>query len=253
MDQPYNADSLVRHSAHFSFSILGLSIAVPYIISTVIIASKGHLPSSEHGGVDTSLKSTGLSARYNGPDDSEMNERQKKIRDKVLSSRKGTGLSGPFGPWLAVPEIADPSQELGRAVRYGTSLSHRESELVILLTGAKMKSHTEFDIHIGEALKAGLDMEIIKAIPRDDNFSMTSVEEQLVPLLANDREAAIARFTAELLDTYTVSDETYDKSKESLGGKDTVLVELVSIAGYYTYVSYTLNCFRIPSKPPETP
>jgi 4-carboxymuconolactone decarboxylase len=176
-----------------------------------------------------------------------MNERQREIRNKILATRKGTGLNGPFGPWLAIPDIAEPSQELGRACRYGTSLSFRESELVILLTGAKTKSHTEFDIHVGEALKAGLSMEIIQAIPRDEDFSVESVETKLVPLLANAREVAIARFVSELLCTYGVSDETYTSTKQALDNDDKVLVELVAISGYYTYVSYTLNVFRIPS------
>jgi 4-carboxymuconolactone decarboxylase len=223
--------------------MLGLSFSAPYLVSTLLLSTQGNFPSAEH--INTS---SGFSPRYNGPDIGEMNEEQKAIRDKILASRKGTGLSGPFGPWLAIPEIAEPSQELGRACRYGTSLSFRESELVILLTGAKTRSHAEFDIHVGEALKAGLSMEIIQSIPRDDDFSMAAVEAKLAPLLANDREVAIARFTAELLDTYTVSDETYAKSKAALGDKDTVLVEVVAITGYYTYVAYTLNTFRIPSK-----
>lgn len=176
-----------------------------------------------------------------------MNDRQKNIRDEILSSRKGTGLSGPFGPWLAVPEIAEPAQSLGRACRYDTSLAFNESELVILLTGAKTRSHTEFEIHFGEALKAGLSLEVINAIPRDEKFSVDAVESSLIPLLNDTRLEAIARFTAELLDTYTVSDETYKQTKHILGGKDSVLVEIVSIVGYYTYVSYTLNAFRIPS------
>mmetsp|Transcript_49457 Transcript_49457/g.139209 ORF Transcript_49457/g.139209 Transcript_49457/m.139209 type:complete len:243 (+) Transcript_49457:58-786(+) len=213
-------------------------------IADFVIPQMGNFPSAEH--INTS---NGFSARYNGPAVSEMNGKQKEIRDKILASRKGTGLSGPFGPWLAIPEIAGPSQELGRACRYGTSLSFRESELVILLTGAKTRSHAEFDIHVGEALKAGLGMDIIQSIPRDEEFSIEAVEAKVIPLLANSREVAIARFTAELLDTYTVSDETYANSKAALDGKDTVLVELVAIAGYYTYVSYTLNTFRIPSKP----
>lgn len=187
-------------------------------------------------------------ARYNGPSVEEMTSQQKEIRDSILASRKGTGLSGPFGPWLAVPDIAQPAQQLGRACRYGTSLSFRESELVILLTGAKTRSHAEFDIHVGEALKAGLSMEIINAIPRDDDFSIAKVEENVVPLLeSNEREIAIVLYTAELVDTYTISDETYEKTKSALDGKDTALVEITSIAGYYTYVSYTLNAFRIPS------
>lgn len=223
--------------------MLGLS-SIPFMVSTLLLSSppQGDFPLEQHINTSSSIQ-----ARYNGPDVKEMNERQKEIRNKIMATRKGTGLSGPFGPWLAIPDIADPSQELGRACRYGTSLSFRESELVILMTGAKTKSHTEFDIHVGEALKAGLSMDIIQAIPRDDDFSVETVESKLVPLLANAREVAIARFVGELLDTYGVSDETYASTKQALDNDDTVLVELVAIAGYYTYVSYTLNAFRIPS------
>jgi 4-carboxymuconolactone decarboxylase len=152
---------------------------------------------------------------------------------------------------LAIPAIAKPAQELGRACRYGTSLSPKESELVILLTGAKTRSHTEFDIHVGEALMAGWSLKLIQAIPRDD-FSLEKVRLNLLPLLTSDREKTIAIFTSELVDTYTVSDETYETSKAALGGKDSVLVEITSIAGYYTYVAYTLNAFRIPSNPSLT-
>ena len=147
-----------------------------------------------------------------------------------------------------MPDIAQPAQALGRACRYGTSLSFRESELVILLTGAKTKSHSEFDIHVGEALKAGISNEVIHAIPRDDDFSLAAVTGKVLPLLDNERERAIATFTAELVDSYTVSDETYAASKKALDDKDSVLVEITSIAGYYTYVAYTLNAFRIPTK-----
>jgi 4-carboxymuconolactone decarboxylase len=191
--------------------------------------------------------STDFEARYNGPALEEMTPEQKEIREAILSTRKGTGLSGPFGPWIGVPEIGKHAQALGRACRYGTSLSYRESELVILLTGAKSKSHSEFDIHVGEALKAGLTMDIIHAIPRDDDFSLETVKEKVLPLLANEREVAIATYTAELVDTYTISDKTYETTKAALDGKDSALVEIVSIAGYYTYVAFTLNAFRIPT------
>lgn len=190
-------------------------------------------------------------ARYTGPSAVECTEEQAEIRNDILQSRPRTGLSGPFGPWLAVPGIAQPAQALGRACRYGTSLSFRESELVILLVGAKTRSHAEFDIHVGEALKAGIPMEVIVAIPRDDDFSRRAVRDNLLPLLANDKEKAIATYTAELLDTYSVSDETYASTKAAVGDKDSVLVEITSIAGYYTYVAYTLNAFRIPSPKAE--
>jgi 4-carboxymuconolactone decarboxylase len=197
--------------------------------------------------------SVGFEPRYNGPSEEEMTDKQREIRDAIVATRTRTGMSGPFGPWLAVPEIADPAQKLGRACRYATSLSFQESELVILLTGAKTKSHSEFDIHVGEALKSGWKYDMIEAIPRDDDFSMEAVKTQVIPMLENDRQKAIATFTAELLDTYSVSDETYENTKKAMDGKDSVLVEITSIAGYYTYVAYTLNVFRIPSQSADKP
>lgn len=189
-----------------------------------------------------------LTPRYTGPALDEMNPKQKEIHDFILRSRPRTGLSGPFGPWLAVPEIAEPASQLGKACRYDTSLSFRESELVILLTGARTRSATEFAIHTGEALKAGIASEVIESIPRDDDFSLGAVEKGLMPLLDNDREKAIVAFATELLETSTVSEETYQKTKTAVDDKDSVLVEITSIVGYYTYVSYTLNVFRIPAK-----
>lgn len=198
--------------------------------------------------IATSRMESSTTPRYNGPHPNEMNHKQKEIHDYILKSRPSTGLSGPFGPWLAVPEIAEPASQLGKACRYDTSLSLRESELVILLTGAKMRCSTEFNIHKGEALKAGISMEIISAIPRDDDFSLETVQRKLIPLLENSREKAILNFTAELLETSTVSDKTYFDTKTALDNKDSVLVEITSITGYYTYVAYTLNVFRIPFK-----
>ena len=236
-------------------SVLAIIYYIPYILLLFSIflciqvhAVEGRSQQQQQPYINTS---SGYNSRYNGPAVEEMNQAQIIIRDKILASRKGTGLSGPFGPWLAIPEIADPAQELGRACRYGTSLTFRESELVILMTGAKTRSHAEFDIHVGEALKAGIGMDVIQSIPRDDDFSMETVEAKLVPLLQNDREKAMARFVAELLDTYTVSDQTYTITKATLGNVDTILVELVSIVGYYHFVAFTLNAFRIPSKAPD--
>jgi alkylhydroperoxidase family enzyme len=91
-------------------------------------------------------------------------------------------------------------------------------------------------------------MNIISAIPKFDTFSTAALEELVIPLLENEREKAIARYTAELLDNYTVCDETYQSTKAALGDKDSVLVEITSIIGYYTYGAYMLNAFRIPSK-----
>jgi len=190
--------------------------------------------------------------RYLGPMEYELTPAQRKIYDSIVKTRSTGFRAGPFGPWLACPDIANPAQELGRVCRYGTSLSWYESELVILFTGAVHKSHSEFDIHVKEAIKAGIPIEVIKAIPRDDQFTKRAVTDRVVPLLRTAenpaRAVAIATFTSELLETSMVSDETYRKTLEALDGKQSTLVEITSIVGYYTFVAYTLNVFRIPSK-----
>mmetsp|Transcript_7420 Transcript_7420/g.13333 ORF Transcript_7420/g.13333 Transcript_7420/m.13333 type:complete len:236 (-) Transcript_7420:292-999(-) len=207
--------------------------------------------------------SEGFVARYNGPSWEDMTAEQRNMEHEIVQSRPRTGMAGPFGPWLAVPSIAGPSQALGKACRYDTSLSMRESELVILLTGARHYCHTEFDLHQGEALLAGIPPEIIQAIPRDDHFSMAQVEQSVIPLLlvssssssgdddCIQSDIAIVRFASELLETSTVTDETYASTKAILGGQDSKLVEITSIIGYYTYCAYTLNVFHIPSKKPS--
>ena len=231
------------------------------------------------------LTSPHFKPRYTGPPLEEMTPEQKSLRASILKSRPRTGLSGPFAPWLAIPAIAQPSQELGRMCRYETSLSIRESELVILLTGAKFKSEAEFDIHVTEARRAGVGWDVIQSIPRgvllskqgkceedageDDTtpeFSLAKVKECVIPLLEKEhdddtlqlktdeernrakvREIAIVLFTAELLDKNSVSDESYAATKKTMDGKDSVLVEIVAITGYYAYVAFTLNTFNIAS------
>jgi alkylhydroperoxidase family enzyme len=147
----------------------------------------------------------------------------------------------------------------------------RESELVILLTAAKFKSEAEFDIHAFEALRAGIGIDVINSIPRGTllsqegdthngktdavEFSLENVKKCLIPQLEKEmsnegkgdmqREIQIVLFTAELLERNTVSDETYTTTKRLLGGDDSVLVEIVAIVGYYTYVAFTLNVFRV--------
>ena len=88
-------------------------------------------------------------------------------------------------------------------------------------------------------------------IEEHDKIKFENVEEELVMMTVSDnfkeREVAIVQFVAELLDSNTVSDETYAMTRQVLGGEDSALVEITSIVGYYAYVSYTLNVFKIPS------
>ncbi len=165
--------------------------------------------------------------------------------------------------------------------------------MIILLTGAKFQSETEFDLHVSEARRAGIGWDVIRSIPRgialssfktvpiatredveqksmsEEKFSFERVRENVIPLLikehdemlslneegaammarenVKEREVAIVLFAAELLDSNTISDETYATTRQKLGGHDAALVEITAVVGYYAYVSYTLNVFQIPS------
>jgi hypothetical protein len=191
------------------------------------------------------------------------------------------GLSGPFGPWLLLLAIAGPLQELGRLVRYGLLLLSRESELVILLMGARYESDAKFDIHVNEARRAGLGWDVIRSIPsgmllppseveedgeeEDDNgFSFERVKEHMIPALiqehdgvmlpeigttcneARERKVAIVLFTLEFLDRNTMCNKTHNATRDRLDGCNSGLVKIVAIVGYYAFVLYTLNVFRIP-------
>jgi hypothetical protein len=156
----------------------------------------------------------------------------------------------------------------------------RESELVILLTGARYESNAEFDIHVNKARRVGVGWDVIRSIPEgtllppleeeedneeedNDGFSLKRVKERMIPALmrehdgvmlpeigmtryeAREREVAIVLFASELLDKNTVCNKMYDATRNRLHGCNLALVKIVVIVGYYAFLSYTLNIFRI--------
>lgn len=248
--------------------------------------------------------------RYNGPLEDELSDEQRRIRNDILISRPNTGLSGPFGPWLSIPAVAQPAQLLGVAVRYNCcSLYQWEVEIIILLTATKYNSYTEFNIHKAEALRVGVPIEFIEAIPfnkkMSESYSSNNTDssssntnnsdsndillfdkeniEIIIQLLLSklqvtrtveqyQREKVIIEFTIELLIHSHVLDITYNNALEVLqstrrkveedvvnhnnSNPHAVIVEITSIIGYYSFVAYTLNVFRIPppsSSPPQLP
>jgi len=195
----------------------------------------------------TSNNDNDVTPRFAGPSLNNMTPEQNRLYKDITKSRPRTGISGPFQIWLSTPKICKPAQELGKMCRYHTSLSTRESEIVILLTASRMQSSTEFDIHAKEALVAGVEEEIISAIKQEnEHFTLEKIKSSVVTLLQNQREIAIVEFVAEMLESNTVCEETYNNAKSMLDNKEEVLVEITSIVGYYMYVALTLNVFRIP-------
>jgi 4-carboxymuconolactone decarboxylase len=95
------------------------------------------------------------------------------------------------------------------------------------------RAEFEWWAHVRLARRAGVASEVIAAIQEGRDPSFT------------DRGEEIAwRFSRELLDHRRVSGATYEAARRRFG--ETGVVELVTLLGYYTLVSMTLNTFEVP-------
>jgi 4-carboxymuconolactone decarboxylase len=181
---------------------------------------------------------TGSQQRFSGPVKDEMSADMTEIYEEIEKSRPGTGIKGPFGPWLASPGFCGAAQNLGRVCRYELMhLTKMESELAIMVGAIHYKASTEWEIHYPEAIKAGISEQILEQIEAGDIDSDAIFDY-------NTREECIMSFTQHcLIDSENLPDDLYDRCKEQLG--DAGLVELVGITGYYALVAMTLNVFKI--------
>ena len=151
--------------------------------------------------------------------------------DSLLDERGG--LAGPFNAWVHRPDLGMVAQGLGERLRFHGTLPGAAREIAILTVGAKWMAEYEWWAHVGVGRGEGVSDETIDAIHRGER-----------PLLAEPVEQAAHDFTAALLGTGRVDPSLYDAAREQLG--DGGLVELVTLAGYYTLVGFTLNAFEVP-------
>lgn len=162
------------------------------------------------------------------PEPESMSPEQRAIRDSILATRPS--LDGPFLAWLHAPGLADPAQKVGAYCRYGTDLSLRESEMLILLTATRFGCEGEWDIHGPIAQRAGV-----------DETELATIRSGGRPDGRDRRERLLFAFVHELLHANEVAEDTFAEARAELGIK--TLVDIAGIAGYYSLVAMTLNAF----------
>lgn len=168
------------------------------------------------------------------PEPATMDADQRRVYDKIVSGRRGK-VQGPLRAVLHNAELADRWQALGALLRYETTLTPRQSELAILVTGRACRSPFEWYAHRLEAERVGIEPHVIDAI----------LAESAPPGLGLDSDdATIVQVAVELNRFNSVSDGTYADALARLGERK--LVELVALVGYYTMVAMTLNAHEIP-------
>ena len=158
-----------------------------------------------------------------------------------FKANRGQEVFGPFVPLMRSPEVMLRTMALGDYLRYRTTLGNPLNEFVILLTARHFTQHYEWSVHYPIAVDGGLNAGIAKAIAEGRRPGGMSADQELV-----------YDFTTELLQNQGVSDATYGRAVARFGEQGTI--ELVTVAGYYTYQSMVLNTARTPvtTPPPLT-
>jgi 4-carboxymuconolactone decarboxylase len=160
-------------------------------------------------------------------------------RGDQLINEQG-GLAGPFNAFVQAPDVGRHLTALGRVLRFETSIERRLSEVAIITVGAAWKAEFEWWAHSQMARKHGVPDAVVDAIGRGEDPPFTAADERTV--------YAVAR---QLTGSGRVDQETYDAAQRLLG--DAGVVEIVSLCGYYTLISFLLNAFTVPLPPGAAP
>lgn len=166
--------------------------------------------------------------------------------DSIIGSRGSSvvtadgGLSGPFNAFVTAPGAGARLSALGATLRFETSIERRLSEVAIITIGARWQAEFEWWAHARMAREHGVPDAVVDAIGRGED-----------PPFEADDERAVHAVARQLGQSGHLDPETYDAAHRLLG--DTGMVELVSLCGYYTLISFVLNAFEVPPPPGAAP
>ena len=136
------------------------------------------------------------------------------------------GLHVPVGdrvPLILTPEVRAALNQVLPALRK-TQMPPEVFELTILMAARDWGAQLEWWIHGPTAVKAGLPADAVEAI----RLGKT-------PKFSTPTQEAAYRYLLELLRDHKVADATYAKLLALIGPRQ--MVELTTLAGYYTNVS----------------
>jgi len=144
--------------------------------------------------------------------------------DHIAASR-GTMIR-PFAAMLHRPEIARATADLGAVIRYQSTLTDHDRELVICVTAIERECGFEWDSHSPIARAAGVSEDTLEAIRQRGEVS-------------DEADAAVVAFVRELSRRGKVDDATFEMMRSWLG--DSGVVELSAVVGYYTMMAVFMN------------
>jgi 4-carboxymuconolactone decarboxylase len=171
--------------------------------------------------------------RYRKLDRNTLDADQQRIFDDIARPRKGQ-VPAPFHIYLESPELCQLVQAVGAFCRYRTGLSPLLSETAILVTAAHWRAEYEFEVHAGEALKAGVPEAVVDALRQGQAPKIDDPDADL-----------IYRFSTAFYETRDVPDDLFGEAVSRFGRR--TVVELVGVLGYYSMLAIALRVFRVPA------
>ena len=164
-------------------------------------------------------------------DRSALDDAGKKVFDAVASNPNTlAGLRGPVGIRLYSPGITRNSGRETAYLRYGSTISRKHAELIILVTARAFDAQFEWTYHEPPGQKAGLEQAVIDAVKY--NKPLTGLPEQ---------DAAIIQLGREVFGKTPVKSDTFAKALQ-LFGRET-LVEIVALMGQSANTAVLLHAF----------
>jgi len=150
---------------------------------------------------------------------------QVEVFDHIAASRGGRMIR-PFAAMMHRPQIARAAADLGAVIRFESTLSDHDREVVICTTAIERDCGFEWESHTPIARSAGVSEATLKAIE-----SGQSVEDG--------EDAVLVDFTRELCLAGKVTDAVFERAWARLDEEGTV--ELAAIIGYYTMLALFMN------------
>ncbi len=157
---------------------------------------------------------------------------QKRLHDEIAGPRGGS-VGGPFAVWLRVPRIAEAANRMGNSLRLEGKLDRRLFELAILVIARHWSAQYEWFVHEKAALAAGLGGDVVEALRHGQ-----------APRFARDDEQLVYDIVNELQETRTLGAAGFERALAALGPD--LLIELVSVIGFYTTAAMMINAFDAP-------
>jgi 4-carboxymuconolactone decarboxylase len=148
-------------------------------------------------------------------------------------------LVGPFNAFLHSPSIGRAAAALGEAVRFDATFDRGTIELITVVVAVHWRADFEYWAHRRAAIESGVPVELIDAVAAGRPITSAVRADEVV-----------VTATRELLTTGRLNDDTYSCALELL--RPAGIVDLVTLVGYYTLVSLTLNAFEVSAPVPSS-